>query len=238
MQNIVSFSGGKDSTALLLLMLEKGMKIDRVINVDTTKEFPEMYEHINRVKEYIKPLKIETVKIDFDYWFSEYILRKGKNIGKQGYGWASSRFRWCSGLKIEAFRCSVAGLPYNSQKRGQNKISHISNKNIYIGFSSDEAHRAKSDETLNEIYPLIDWNITGKEALQYCYDKGFDWGGLYKQFKRVSCYCCPLSRIGELEYLYNNYPDLWQEMKIMDNKTYRKFRPDYSLDELEIKFKK
>jgi len=40
--NIVSFSGGKDSTAMLLMMLEKGIPVDRVICVDTTKEFPQM----------------------------------------------------------------------------------------------------------------------------------------------------------------------------------------------------
>lgn len=51
--NIVSFSGGKDSTAMLLMMLERGIPIDRVINVDTTKEFPQMYDHINKVQEII-----------------------------------------------------------------------------------------------------------------------------------------------------------------------------------------
>ena len=40
--NIVSFSGGKDSTAMLLMMLEKDVPVDRVICVDTTKEFPAM----------------------------------------------------------------------------------------------------------------------------------------------------------------------------------------------------
>lgn len=35
--NIVSFSGGRDSTAMLLMMLEKGITVDRVVCVDTTK---------------------------------------------------------------------------------------------------------------------------------------------------------------------------------------------------------
>ena len=65
--SIVSFSGGKDSTAMLLMMLEKGITVDRVICVDTTKEFPQMYEHIKKVQAIIEPLKIEIVKIDFDY---------------------------------------------------------------------------------------------------------------------------------------------------------------------------
>ena len=49
-KHIVSFSGGKDSTAMLLLMIEKGYKIDEIIFLDTGVEFPEMYEHIEKVK--------------------------------------------------------------------------------------------------------------------------------------------------------------------------------------------
>ena len=47
----VSLSGGKDSTALLLLMIERGMPIDAVIWADTGMEFPEMYGHIAKVDE-------------------------------------------------------------------------------------------------------------------------------------------------------------------------------------------
>ena len=52
MINIVSFSGGKDSTALLLMMLERGMKVDYIVCVDMGKEFPEMYKHWKQVEEY------------------------------------------------------------------------------------------------------------------------------------------------------------------------------------------
>jgi 3'-phosphoadenosine 5'-phosphosulfate sulfotransferase (PAPS reductase)/FAD synthetase len=45
-KHIVSFSGGKDSTAMLLKMIENKMKIDEIIFCDTTVEFDEMYEHI------------------------------------------------------------------------------------------------------------------------------------------------------------------------------------------------
>ena len=45
----VSLSGGKDSSALLLLMIEKGMPIDAVISADTGMEFPEMYNHLAKL---------------------------------------------------------------------------------------------------------------------------------------------------------------------------------------------
>lgn len=78
--------------------------------------------------------------------------------------------------------------------------------------------------------------MTGKDALMYSYSKGFDFSGLYKKFSRVSCWCCPLKRICELKVLYFEYPDLWKKLKIMDAKSFRKFRLDYTLNELEEKF--
>ena len=49
----VSLSGGKDSTAMLLLMIERDMPIDMVLTADTGMEFPEMYEHLDRLDDYL-----------------------------------------------------------------------------------------------------------------------------------------------------------------------------------------
>ena len=54
----VSCSGGKDSTAMLLLMIERDMPIDVVLTSDTGMYFPEMYEHIHP-----SPLHMERVRI-------------------------------------------------------------------------------------------------------------------------------------------------------------------------------
>ena len=223
-EHIVSFSGGKDSTAMLLMMIEKGIKIDKIICVDTTKEYPTMYEHIKKVDKYISTYgyKIEIVKINFDYWFGEHIKIKGKNKGKKGYGFPDFRNRWCTALKRDA----------------TNRI--LNKENIqYHGIACDEVIRTeKNKDGRNIKYPLVDWKITEKQALQYCYLKGFNWDGLYEKFTRVSCWCCPLARIGELKILYNEFPILWKELKEMDKKSFRKFRSDYSVDELEKKFNK
>ena len=45
----VSLSGGKDSTAMLLLMIERDMPVDVVLTADTGMEFPEMYEHLQKL---------------------------------------------------------------------------------------------------------------------------------------------------------------------------------------------
>lgn len=79
--------------------------------------------------------------------------------------------------------------------------------------------------------------MTEKDCLEYCYSKGFNWGGLYEHFDRLSCWCCPMKNLKELKTLYMYYPELWEQLKEMDSKSYNKFRSDYSIEELEQKFK-
>ena len=227
MKHIVSFSGGKDSTVLLLMMLEKNMPVDEILFCDTGKEFPAMYNHIKKVENYIGR-KITTIKAkkSFDYLISTETRKVNINKHK-GLGWASHNMRWCTGeLKKEPLRLYL-------KKYKKNEIRE------YIGIAHDESIRATHNkEKRNLFYPLIDWKITEKMALQYCYSKGFNWDGLYEKFARVSCYCCPLQKLSELETIYLEYPKLWEDMRKIDKMSYRQFRADYSLSELEKKFEK
>ena len=45
-KHVVSLSGGKDSTAMLLRMLEEGRPVDIILFCDTGIEFEAMYRHI------------------------------------------------------------------------------------------------------------------------------------------------------------------------------------------------
>ena len=50
----VSLSGGKDSTCMLLMMIEKQMPIDVVLFADTGMEFPEMYGHLEQLEKHLQ----------------------------------------------------------------------------------------------------------------------------------------------------------------------------------------
>lgn len=224
-KHIVSFSGGKDSTAMLLKMLEDNWTIDEIIYCDTGKEFPQMYEHIEKVKKYIKEkynkeITILKAKKSFDYYMFDHIKKKGKNKGSKGYGWATMGIRWCTTLMKNYIIDSYL------KKYKENIVIQ------YVGIAYDEQKRIKDKK-----YPLVEYKMTEKDCLKYCYTKGFDWGGLYEHFDRLSCWCCPLKNLKELEILYKHYPQLWKELKEMDKKSYNSFRTDYSLEELEEKFK-
>jgi 3'-phosphoadenosine 5'-phosphosulfate sulfotransferase (PAPS reductase)/FAD synthetase len=225
--NIVSFSGGKDSTAMLIHLLEKNTHLDEIIFCDTGYEYPEVYKHINAVKKKYK-LKITTIRpeLNFKYWLGEHIKTKGKRIGSVGYGWPDFKNRWCTKeLKIRPY------LKYISKYK-DNNISE------FHGIAYDERKRVKKYPNRTIIYPLIKEKITQAEALEICYNNGFDWDGLYKKVSRTSCYLCPLSRMNEIRHLYNNYPKLWCKMKSIDKLSWRTFIKSHTLKDLENKFKK
>lgn len=228
MKHVVSFSGGKDSTAMLLKMIEENIKIDEIIFCDTGVEFPAMYEHIHKVERYIeRPITILKSQYTFEYLMFDYVKTKGKKKGSRGYSWPDFRNRWCTRvLKEQVIR------QYLSKYKGVIE---------FHGIALDEKERADKNNDGRIIkYPLIEWKMTEKDCLEYCYSKGFDWNGLYEKLTRVSCFLCPLQRVGELKVIYNDYPDLWKKMRELDNRSIkqfgRKFRSDYSIQELEERF--
>lgn len=229
--NVISFSGGKDSTAMLLVMLERGDPIDHVVAFDTGWEFPAMIDHWDSVEKYTG-IKITRLRPEqsFDYWLFDRPITakngpdKGK-IHRHGNGWPSWTRRWCTREKVNSITRHLKGI--------ENPIS-------FIGFASDEKHRLIGRVCkIPERYPLMELGISEADALQICKKHGFNWGGLYDHFNRVSCFCCPLQRIGELRKLRKNFPDLWAKMLDWDSMSpehNRGFRGYESVMDLEQRF--
>ncbi len=234
--HVVSLSGGKDSTAMLLKMIENNMQIDIILFCDTGLEFPQMYEHLDKLEKHIGR-KITRIKAkqDFEYLFSEHKIKRKRSEKfiekygeiKNGYGWAGPRMRWCTS--------KLKDLP---REQFLQKLRQEYDVIEYIGIAVDEGYRLNRErnQNPNHIHPLVDWNMTEADCLEYCYSKGFDWGGLYKIFHRVSCWCCPLQSLDELRKLHDNFPELWKKLEYWDSITWRKFRADYTVLELEKRF--
>ena len=119
-----------------------------------------------------------------------------KGIPLHGNGWPGIRVRWCTGqLKTHLISKEV-----NRLKGEYGAVN-------YVGIAADEAWRCAGEK-----YPLVEWGITEKMALQICYDHGFDFDGLYRIYRRASCWCCPFQRIGELRNLRKHHPELWARL--------------------------
>lgn len=218
----VSLSGGKDSTAMLLMMLERGERVDEVVVCDTGMEFPQMYEHLGKLEKYVGvPFTRLRSEHSFEWWMYEKERTTGDYAGKvRGYGWARSRARWCTAY----LKTKVIDRHFRELAKDREVVQ-------CVGIAADEAWRAKDKR-----YPLIEWGVTEAEELAYCRERGFDWGGLYDIFSRVSCWCCPLQPIGELRKLRRNFPDLWQRLLDMDDKAWNDFKIGNTARKLEERF--
>lgn len=222
-RHVVSLSGGKDSTAMLLRMIEENQPIDEILFCDTGMEFPEMYAHLERLeKETGRTITRLKAPQSFEYYFSAYTpKRKNPRLaGYRGMSWPGPRARWCTAmLKTRLIDA------YLRQYVKEYEVMQ------YIGIAADEPKRVKTHR-----YPLIEWGMTEADCLRYCYERGYDWDGLYKIFDRVSCWCCPLQSLPELRKLREHFPDLWEKLKSMDDSTWRTFKEDYSVRKLEVRF--
>lgn len=190
---ICSFSGGKDSTAMLHLLMEQGRKPDKIYFFDTGWEFPAMYDHIKLVEKKLKvTIEIKRPPKPFLY----YMLFEPTVKGGTGYGWPRLHARWCTGLKKSALNKDVPKDAVTA-----------------VGLAADETKRAeKAGMQKGKIFPLIEAGMTEADCLRFCYAEGYSWGGLYEEFQRVSCFCCPLQRIGDLQNLRERHSDLWKKM--------------------------
>jgi len=212
MKQIVSLSGGKDSTAMLLMMMERKEQIDDIVFFDWGMEFPQMYEHLDKLEQYIKH-KIVRLHPEhtWDYYMYDIMKVRGPRKGEKGYGWPAFRRRWCTRIKTNTLHAFMKGTIQ------------------CIGFAIDESSRA--NWKANFKYPLLEWGVTGTDALEYCRRQGFTWGGLYEHFHRVSCWHCPLQRLASLRSLRDNYPQLWKKLLEMKRKSLYPY-PDYRLDKV------
>ena len=218
----VSLSGGRDSSYLLLRMIELGMPIDAVISADTGMEFPEMYDHLAKLDDYLyrergihittlrHPKGFEWLMFDEPKQKPSALERRARlGIPPYGNGWPGIRVRWCTGqLKTHLITKEVNRL------KAEKHALH------YVGIAADEAWRCKGEQ-----YPLVEWGVTEAEALQGCYDRGFDFGGLYQIYHRCSCWCCPFQRIDELRKLRRYHPELWEKLRRLDDKARKQFGP-------------
>ena len=65
---------------MLLRLLEENRPVDLILFCDTGLEFPQMYEHLDRLEAYIgRPIIRLKAAHDFEYYFYEYTPKRKKS---------------------------------------------------------------------------------------------------------------------------------------------------------------
>lgn len=207
MRYVASVSFGKDSLAMLLLILEKKLPLDEVVFYDTGMEFTAIYKIRDKIVPILKERGIVFTELrpsnPFLYDMLERPVVSKQKSEHNGYGWCGGVCRWGTAHKTAALDRYTKGC------------------HVYVGIASDEPERL---DRLPEwkSSPLADEGLTEADCLEYCRVRGYDWiengVNLYDILDRVSCWCCSNKNRKELKNIYRYLPEYWEKLKDIQSK--------------------
>lgn len=225
-------SGGKDSTAMLLMIIEKDMTVDRIMFADVGKkaEFDEMYEYLDRLERYInRPIeRIKSEKWTFDNVFYGHPSRGGYTHRIRG-------FTVCPTVNLTCRFRSWLKLDPLAKANG-------SGNTIYIGIAADEAHRAERKIYVGQknsyAFPLIKMGLTEADCIKICRDRGLH-NPLYDRFSRLGCWQCAKQSKKSLKALFRFYPKKWERLlEYQAACPWWPFHPGKSVNDYDREFRK
>ena len=223
---IASVSWGKDSAAMLLMLIERGWPVDEVMFYDTGMEFNAIYRIRDSVLPVLELMGIKYTELkpknSFLYDMLERPVAHRNGTTSCGYRWCGGPCRWQTRWKLDAM----------------DRYAKENNAVVYIGIAADEPKRLERMEEY-KVAPLAEWGVTEAEALQYCREHGINWteGGvdLYDILDRVSCWCCANKNQKELKNIWEFLPDYWDRLTDLQEKIgtpMKKFRTDPAYGDL------
>lgn len=218
MKYICCWSGGKDSTASIILAHENNEPLDIILFSEVMYDWKrnisgENPEHINFINK-TKPLfeswgyQVHILRADTDYlsFFNRIITKATKHKEHNGMKF---------GFPVNG-RC---GIKRDCKEKPINDfIKSIDDEIIqYVGICSDEKKRLESLHKQNgKISILEKYGYTEKMAKKKCLEYGL-LSPCYKYSKRGGCWFCPNAKLLEHKEIRKLYPEIWKEFVSLEN---------------------
>lgn len=194
-KHVVGLSGGKDSTAMALLLVEREPREYEFICNETGNELPEMVDHWKKLEDM---LGSQIIRVRHSRDLIEEI-RHQKML-------PSVFARWCTRiLKIEPTIAYMDSLPDGST--------------LYVGLRADEEpRRGIYSEDMVIDFPLRRHNMGEDDVWAYLARRGVDIP------KRTDCAMCPYQRLGEWRDLWNENRQMYIEAVQLEEEIGATFR--------------
>lgn len=205
---IASVSWGKDSLAMLHMLIERGMPLDEVVFYDTGTEFAAIYAERDRTLPLLaeRGVKYTELRPKRPFFFDMLAKTVHKRDGstQQGYGWCGGPCRWGTAEKTRALD------RYARQRKAT----------VFVGIAADEKRRIERERAEWKRLPLVSEGMTEADCLELCYERGHTWdeGGvrLYDVLDRVSCWCCRNKNLKELEAMRDYLPAYYDRLVALE----------------------
>lgn len=233
MKYIASCSFGKDSIAAIISRIEHGEPIDEIVyckimyDDKISAELPEHEEFIHNraIPELERRYGLKTTVVQAERTYLDIFYRvkqKGKNKGAI-YGFPSIFVPWCTS------RLKVTALSKYEKSQGEHKT--------IVGIAADEPKRIQRALNKGQILPLVDYGITEAMAFDICRKHDLLSPAYRDGTTRLGCWFCHNRRIGELKKLRQSYPQLWQELLLLDKDSPSTFKPHWvTVADLDTRF--
>ena len=200
-RHILGLSGGKDSTALAILLHQEVPQMEYFF-CDTHRELPETYDYLERIKARLG-IKIEylSAKRGFEHWLDIY-----------GGVLPSPQMRWCTKqMKIHPLEKFIGD---------DDAIS-------YVGIRADEQRDGyiSTKPGIQVRYPFKERGLVKADILSLLEESGIGLPSYYEWRSRSGCYFCFFQRKYEWVMLHHHHPDLFAkavdyEQRHKDGRTY------------------
>lgn len=189
---VVSYSGGKDSLAVLDVVLRAGLEPTMLFN-DTGLELPETIENVENVAA-TYGLKLLIAKPERSFWEAVEV-----------FGPPAKDYRWCCKVVKLAPIAKVFKSLYP-----QGVLSVVGQRafeSIDRSWSGGVWRNKWLPEVLS-ISPIQDWDQLTLWA--YIMDRKLPVNKLYYEgFERLGCYLCPAANVAEYHEISRKHPELW-----------------------------
>jgi phosphoadenosine phosphosulfate reductase len=189
----ISYSGGKDSLAMLLVV-KKAIGSVPLLFADTGLEFPETYANVDTVSE---KYGLEVIRTNGNNTFWRTFDRDGP---------PAVNARWCCRV------CKLTPVGNLIRERWGECLSFIGQRRY------ESATRAKSERVWRNrnvtcqlsAAPIHNW--TALHVWLYIFREQAPYNVLYgRNLDRIGCFMCPSSDMALIHMIAESYPDLWKD---------------------------
>lgn len=203
----VAYGIGRNSTAQLVEMRNRGIIPSDIVTADTGGEKPETYEYLEMFSEWL-----------VSQGFPRIVVVKREPTEKASYSSLEEECLVGGTLPSIVFgfkSCSEKWKIRPQHKYARDKYGDLSSLRWAIGYHAGEQRRAnnagKTKHSYELWYPLIEWGIDGKGCERIILEAGLPLP------PKSACFFCPSSRLSEIADLKNNHPELWKRIVAMED---------------------
>ena len=191
---VLSFGGGVNTFALMILLIRQQAPLDEVLFADTGGEVPETYRGLVVAREYLSEHDIPLVEVS--------VRHQGRDLYETAFHRRvipSVKWRWST----RDFKVNPIHARYRSFNR------HVCQ---YIGIAYDEIHRMKDSRVdfVTNIYPLVDQKVTRQQCVEIIESEGLPVP------PKSGCFFCPFNSTERWRWLLQEHPELFDRAIVLE----------------------